>query len=152
MDLATQSEYQELLEFYNNRGQDLLRSGPLKPLPDVQSMRLFDRQWTRIIVMREAQTNQIIGGAMICLQQTMQGLIGHVEYLLVDRDFRRNQFGRALMLCLHEEAHEAGVSKILLVCEYEREAARNLFYDLGYKLVRDSKEHFELAINAALPA
>ena len=142
--IAKLQNYDELLDFYNNRGEDLLRSGPLPRLPGAHEDRLFDWKWNKIIVVREVETKRIIGTALVGFRQEFRRLNGHVEFVLVDPEFQGQGVGQTLMGRVHSEARQMGAERMLLKSGLDRPEARTFYLDLGYKLVEGSRVHFIL--------
>ncbi|NQV88827.1 MAG: GNAT family N-acetyltransferase [Parcubacteria group bacterium] len=148
IDLARLDDYRDCITFLNERGDELLQSG-LLPYQDVlHQRRLMERARTRISVIRQQETGRVVGVAMLCITYDWRKGVGHVEYVLVDEDFRGDGrgLGRALMENLLDQA--VGVSPLIkvvrLVSEPWHEAARALYENLGFKLVEGSDRHYEL--------
>lgn len=136
--------------FLNERGQDLLRSGPIAPPVELHAARLMDPTRTRFSIVREIATNRIVGVALLKISYDWRKVVGDVEYVLVDEDFRGGDrgIGRALMEHLLAQAREVGVTLVKLESrpEPKRERARALYTNLGFRLVGKSDRHFELTL------
>jgi len=143
------ADFGACIAFLNERGDDLLRSGPIVTPGELHTARLMDPTRTRISVIREIATNRMVAVALLKVSSDWRKCVGDVEYVLVDEDFRGGGrgLGRALMEHLLEQACEVGVTLVKLVSEPEREDARALYMKLGFKLVKGSDRHFELTLS-----
>jgi len=145
---ARLEDYRDCLTFLNERGQDLLRSGELEYRDALFQARLMDRTRTRISIIRERDTRQMVAVALLMVSYDWRKGVGSVEYVLVDTDFRGCGLGRVVMEDLLAQAREVRprLSVIRLVSEPWHEAARALYQKLGFTLVDGSDRHFELRL------
>mgnify|MGYP003963736941 CR=1 FL=1 len=148
IDLARLDDYRDCVTFLNERGDELLQSGLLPYQDALHQRRLIERTRTRISIIRERTTRRVVGVAMLCISYDWRKGVGHVEYVLVDEDFRGGGqgLGRALMEHLLGQVSELRprLSVIRLVSEPWHEAARALYIKLGFVLVEGSDRHYEL--------
>jgi ribosomal protein S18 acetylase RimI-like enzyme len=143
-------DFNACLAFVNERGQDLLRSGPIPEPDEPHRARLMDPTRTRISIIREIVTGRMVGVALLKISYDWRKVVGDVEYVLVDEEFRGGErgLGRALMEHLLAQAREVGVTLVKLESrpDPKRERARFLYHNLGFKLVGTSDRHFELKL------
>ena len=141
-------DFYACLRFLNERGQDLLRSGPIPTPAELHQARLIDPTRTRISMVREITTNRLVGVALLKISYDWRKVVGDVEYVLVDEEFRGGGrgLGRALMEHLLAQAREVDITLVKLVSEPGREDARALYIKLGFMLVEGSDRHFELKL------
>ncbi len=146
---ARLEDYRDCLTFLNERGQDLLRSGDLEYRDALFQARLMDRTRTRISIIRERETRQMVAVALLMVSYDWRKGVGSVEYVLVDTDFRGCGLGRVVMEDLLAQAREVRprLAVIRLVSEPWHEAARSLYQKLGFTLVDGSDRHFELRLH-----
>lgn len=142
-------EFTDAIRFLNERGDDLLRSGPIDMPDELHRVRLMEPSRTRISMIREIATNRMVAVALLKISYDWRKVVGDVEYVLVDKDFRGGGrgLGRALMEHLLAQAREERVTLVKLVSEPAREDARALYLKLGFKLVEGSDRHFELHLS-----
>jgi ribosomal protein S18 acetylase RimI-like enzyme len=87
----------------------------------------------RVRVVVGAADGRLVGTATLTLLVTLtEGLIGRVEDVVVSETARGSGLGRRLVLALHEEARELGITKVELTSRPSREAANRLYRSLGY--------------------
>lgn len=140
---AHSEHYDEVRQFLNERGEELLQSGALPEMDADARSRLFDQG--RIIVARTSN-GQIVGTAMMYYGQTWRQQIGHVEYVLVDHDHRKLGIGHMMLVALHADARERGAKVIKLTVESHRADARRLYHFLGYERDQYSDAHLRLTV------
>ncbi|MFH1632057.1 MAG: GNAT family N-acetyltransferase [bacterium] len=146
-------EYRRLREFYNSRGEDLLRSGRLPVLAGEEKKLLFDDMIVYWPCIKERATDRIVAAAMLCREVTARGSTGIVEYVLVDRDFRHKGLGRAIMNDLHRKGlHDWNCRKFFLHSENEeaREDARGMYEKMGYILEEGTDCYYSATRKAIL--
>jgi ribosomal protein S18 acetylase RimI-like enzyme len=144
------SDFYACLAFLNERGQDLLRSGPIPTPDELHQARLMDPTRTRISTIREIATNRLVGVALLKISYDWRKVVGDVEYVLVDEEFRGDDrgLGRALMEHLLTQAREVGITLVKLESrpDPKRERARRLYQNLGFVLIGTSDRHYELKL------
>lgn len=147
---SNNKDFDACIAFLNERGQRLLRSGPIAPPGELHAARLMDPTHTRLSIIREIETNRLVAVALLKISYDWRKVVGDVEYVLVDEEFEGGGrgLGRALMEHLLGQAREVGVTLVKLVSEPEpeRERARMLYVNLGFRLVEGSDRHFELTL------
>jgi ribosomal protein S18 acetylase RimI-like enzyme len=143
-----EDDFGDCIRFLNERGQDLLRSGLISYQCEFHCHCLVDPTRTRISMIREIATNRLVAVALLKISYDWRKVVGDVEYVLVDEDFRGGGrgLGRALMSHLLDQAREVGITLVKLVSEPEREGARALYSKLGFTLVEGSDRHYELVL------
>ena len=139
--LAKWHDYDRLLAFYAQHGQDLLLRGPFERLRTRARLRLFDRTQVRIIYLEDGEAN-IIAAGMVSGRQTPREFVGEIDYILVHPTMRGRGLSRALMNQLHEEAEAMGITKLRLTSEPHHTAARTLYASMGYQLTEGSDRHY----------
>jgi GNAT superfamily N-acetyltransferase len=76
----------------------------------------------------------VVGTATLSLLMTLwEGVVGHVDDVVVDAAARGEGVGRLLMEKLHQEAVGLGVTHLDLTSCPAREAANALYQSLGYE-------------------
>lgn len=144
------ADFGACVAFLNERGGDLLRSGPITEPDELHTARLMDPTRTRITLIREIATNRLVGVALLKISYDWRKCVGDVEYVLVDEEFRGGErgLGRALMEHLLGQAREVGVTLVKLESrpDPKRERARHLYENLGFVLVGTSDRHYELRL------
>ncbi len=136
---ALMDEYDEVHRFINEYCGDLLLSGALPELNASSIARLFDGGQ---VVVARLQGGQIVGTAMIYYGQTWRKKIGHIEYVAVHPEFRRQGVGAMLICALHGLARGESVRTIRLTCESHRKSAHGLYRGLfEYQRDHGSDEH-----------
>jgi len=99
--------------------------------PDVVAARLADE---RVRVLVGHLDGRVLGTASLCVLVTVtEGLIGHVEDVVVTAAARGSGLGRRLVEALHVEARALGIRKLELTSRPSREAANRLYQSLGYE-------------------
>lgn len=99
--------------------------------PDVLAARLRDGR-CRVVVARS--DGQLLGTATLTTFITLtDGLVGHVEDVVVSDAARGRGVGRLLMNALHGHARELRLSYVELTTRPSREAANALYQGLGYE-------------------
>jgi ribosomal protein S18 acetylase RimI-like enzyme len=87
----------------------------------------------RVHVVVGAADGLLVGTATLTLLVTLtEGLIGRVEDVVVSESARGSGLGRRLVLALHDEARELGITKVELTSRPSRDAANRLYRSLGY--------------------
>ncbi len=142
---ARLDDYMDCVRFLNERGQDLLRSGPIPVHESLHQRRLMEQTRTQISLIRQISTGRVVAVALIMISYDWRKGVGSVEYVLADEDFRGNGLGRALMEHLLEGVRGVypKIKVIRLVSEPEHVAARALYESLGFTLVEGSDRHYE---------
>lgn len=94
--------------------------------------RLLDER-TQVLV---AENDDVaVGTATICFVTTLtQGVVAHVEDVVVAAASRRQGVGRLLMAAVREEAERRGAAYIDLTSRPARTAANQLYASIGYRL------------------
>lgn len=107
---SNNKDFEACIMFLNERGQDLLRSGPIAPPGELHAARLMDATRTRLSIVREIASNRIVGVALLKMSYDWRKVVGDVEHVLVDEEFRGGDrgIGRALMEHLLGQAREVG--------------------------------------------
>lgn len=144
---AVLADQKELWDFYNGEG---VTSGAFRPLPapsDEALVRLFDRRWTRIVMIRSTIDHQLVAAGLVAIFQSLNVTIGHIDYIIVHRNSRRQGLSRMLMHELHHQAIELGVRRFELTSRPKREEARALYESLGYQLIEGSNRHFRWSVD-----
>lgn len=137
-----------VFRFLNQHGKDLLRSGPV-PLPRPRDSRLFLELPTRVFVVLDRETLEVVACTFLACHPTCRGLVGDIDYVLTHPEKRGQGFARALMEKILSWVRTYRVDKIYklqLVSEPERVAARGLYESLGFELVEGSDRHYALKL------
>jgi RimJ/RimL family protein N-acetyltransferase len=140
----------EAIAFLNERGGDLLRSGPIESRGSSWQERWLNQEWTRHILIRFREDQSIVAVATMHVRYTWRRGIGMIEYVLADEDHRGNGLGSALIDELIRQACEElspQLDKLELLSEPEHPEARRLYRSRGFKLVEGSDRHFELSFS-----
>ena len=99
--------------------------------PEVVATRLRDDR-CRVVVAR--LDGQLVGTATLSTFITLtDGLVGHVEDVVVSAAARGAGVGRLLMDALHDQARTLGLNYVELTTRPSREAANTLYQSLGYE-------------------
>lgn len=147
---AMADDISDIITFLNERGHDLLQSGPIEHLEPLWRERMLDPRWVRVVIIRSRLDHRLVAVAAMHLRYTWRRGIGTIEYVLRDEDFPRCGLGRAIMIELIRQACEditPRLNKIELVSEPFHHEARMLYESLGFKLVKGSDRHYELALD-----
>lgn len=89
--------------------------------------------------------NQIIGfGSLIIYQTVLNGVVGRIEDVVVDREYRGQGIGKKIMKLLIKQAFNCEVNKINLTSNPKREAARSLYQSLGFQKIETGVFTLEL--------
>lgn len=67
---------------------------------------------------------------------------GHVVALAVSPEFRRRGYGRCLMMAVESSFYERGVRTVRLEVRTSNDAAQNLYFDMGYKIIRRMSHYY----------
>ena len=98
--------------------------------PDVVAARLRDERCRVIVASVEGR---LVGTATLTMFTTLtDGLVGHVEDVVVSAAARGEGVGRFLMDALHDHARELNLTYVELTTHPCREAANALYQSLGY--------------------
>lgn len=146
---ARQLDVYQIVRFLNERGQDLLQSGPIVPKDELWQGRCW-LDLTRAILIRSRTDQRLVATATLHIRYTWRRGIGTIEYVLVDDEFRGNGLGSALVDEIIRQACEdvnPRLDKLELVSEPEHVEARRLYRSRGFKLVEGSDRHFELELS-----
>ena len=140
----------EIIRFLNERGDDLLRHGPIPEPNEVHGNYLSDPTRTRVSLIRDLDANPacIVAVAMLKFSYDWRNGVGDVECVLVDEAFRFLGLGRGLMEHLIAQAREVfpKIHFVRLISEPDRVDARTLYLKIGFQLVEGSDRHFELVL------
>lgn len=106
------------------------------PLPDVLEARLLaacdpSNQDSRVVVIRDQGRIRASATGNICRIPT--GEKPWIDDVVTDEAYRGRGYGRQLMEALHEWFEERGVNSVNLTSNPSREAAGNLYEDMGYR-------------------
>ena len=89
--------------------------------------------------------NKIAGfGSLIVYPTILNGIVGRIEDVVVDQEYRGQGIGRKIMQMLIRQAFNCEVDKINLTSNPKREAARRLYQSLGFKKVETGLFALEL--------
>ena len=147
--VAFPDDYSAYVGFLNERGGDLLRSGPIEVLDGEWNLRLFNHLWSRVLFVEDRQVHpkRLVGVASLHARWTARKGIGTVEYVLTDPEFRGQGLGRALMQHLIKEALEEFIPPLdvlELKSSPERTDALALYESIGFQLEEGSDRHYRL--------
>ena len=67
---------------------------------------------------------------------------GHVVALGVGPEFRRSGYGRQLMWAIERRFFERGVTTVRLEVRISNQAAQNLYFSMGYKIIRRMSRYY----------
>jgi ribosomal protein S18 acetylase RimI-like enzyme len=81
----------------------------------------------------ESPSGRIIGTAALGIFETPTGVHGWIEDVVVDRSARRQGVGRALTKACLDKARELGLREVNLTSRPSRQAANQLYQDMGFE-------------------
>ena len=140
----------EIITFLNERGDELLLSGPISERDIRWRYYWSDSDRMRVVTIRCSDNDLLVAVAAMNIRYTWRRGIGTIEYVLADKDFRGRGLGRAVVSEFIQQAQESvepPLDKLELVSEPHHVAARALYESLGFRLVKGSDRHYELFLS-----
>lgn len=103
--------------------------------PDRQALtRMASSEHSYIFLSRaKSPSGRIIGTATLGIFETPTGIHGWIEDVVVDRSARRQGVGRALTKACMDKARELGLREVNLTSRPSRQAANQLYQDMGFE-------------------
>ena len=96
--------------------------------------RMADSDSVFVFLAREGDAEgRILGTATLATFVTPTGVHGWIEDVVVDRDARRRGIGRALTETCLQKARELGLPEVNLTSRPGREAANQLYQEMGFQ-------------------
>ena|SRR5215207_1738994 len=132
----------ELVEAFARLIPQLSSSNP--PPTAEQLKAIVDSPATQLLVARDDDTGQIVGGLTLALFRIPTAFRAWIEDVVVDGDARGRGVGEALNRCALERAREAGATTVDLTSRPSREAANRLYQRLGFKPRETNIYRFDL--------
>lgn len=88
---------------------------------------------------------EIVGSATLGTFQTLTGIHGWIEDVVVDRDARRQGLGKALTEACLSKAQEIGLREVYLTSRPCRKAANQLYQSMGFIQRKTNVYRYEFA-------
>ncbi len=116
------------------------------PPPEIEDLaRLAVSPTTYVFLARYPEPNgPIVGSATLGLFQSPTGVHGWIEDVVVDREARRQGLGKALTLACLDQARKLGLKEVNLTSRPSREAANQLYQEIGFQRRETNVYRFSL--------